>query len=62
MSSFLTDVAIKQADWDTSKVREKLRRDIEAHAASVRNMKLSEMIADYEVLHLDFISSNSSIS
>lgn len=62
MSSFLTDVAIKQADWDTSKVREKLRRDIEAHATSVRNTKLSEMIADYEVLHLDFISSNSSIS
>ncbi|XXG68016.1 hypothetical protein AAC387_Pa06g1216 [Persea americana] len=42
------DVAIKQADWDTSKVREKLRRDIEAHATSVRNTKLSEMIADYE--------------
>ncbi|RWR88942.1 protein ROOT HAIR DEFECTIVE 3 2 isoform X4 [Cinnamomum micranthum f. kanehirae] len=42
------DVAIKQADWDTSKVCEKLRRDIEAHATSVRNTKLSEMIADYE--------------
>ncbi|RWR88943.1 protein ROOT HAIR DEFECTIVE 3 2-like protein isoform X1 [Cinnamomum micranthum f. kanehirae] len=56
MSSFLTDVAIKQADWDTSKVCEKLRRDIEAHASSVRNTKLSEMIADYEseLLHMYF--------
>lgn len=56
MSSFLTDAAIKHANWDTSKVREKLRRDIEAHALSVCNMKLSEMIADYEVLHFFFIS------
>ncbi|KAH7666188.1 RHD3/Sey1 protein [Dioscorea alata] len=43
-----TDVAIKQADWDTSKVREKLRRDIEAHATSVRTAKLEELKAEYE--------------
>ncbi|XP_058106113.1 protein ROOT HAIR DEFECTIVE 3 homolog 2-like isoform X2 [Magnolia sinica] len=42
------DVAIQQADWDPSKVREKLCRDIEAHAASVCSTKLSEMIAHYE--------------
>ena len=45
------DVAVKQADWDTSKVREKLRRDIEAYAASVRTAKLEELEAEYEVFH-----------
>ncbi|XP_038982208.1 protein ROOT HAIR DEFECTIVE 3-like [Phoenix dactylifera] len=42
------DVAIKQADWDTFKVREKLHRDIEAHAASVCSEKLSELTTHYE--------------
>ncbi|KAM0944076.1 putative P-loop containing nucleoside triphosphate hydrolase [Dioscorea sansibarensis] len=42
------DVAVKQADWDTSKVREKLRRDIEAYATSVRTAKLEELKAEYE--------------
>ncbi|OVA12385.1 RHD3/Sey1 [Macleaya cordata] len=42
------DASIKQANWDTSKVREKLRRDIEEHTTSVRSAKLSEMIANYE--------------
>ncbi|XP_042477269.1 protein ROOT HAIR DEFECTIVE 3 homolog 2-like isoform X2 [Macadamia integrifolia] len=42
------DAAIKQANWDTSKVREKLRRDIEEHVASVRTTKLSEIVATYE--------------
>jgi len=42
-------VVIKQADWDTSKIQEKLRRDIEAHVLSVRSAKLSELSADYEV-------------
>ncbi|CAN1221471.1 Protein ROOT HAIR DEFECTIVE 3 homolog 2 [Linum grandiflorum] len=42
------DASIKQADWDASKVREKLRRDIETHASSVRSAKLSEMMAKYE--------------
>ncbi|KAL0921620.1 hypothetical protein M5K25_008710 [Dendrobium thyrsiflorum] len=43
-----TDVAIKQADWDSHKVREKLSRDIEAHVSSVRDAKLSELLADFE--------------
>ena len=36
-------------DWDTSKVRDKLKRDIEAHIASVRAAKLSEITSLYEV-------------
>lgn len=43
------DVVIKQADWDTSKTREKLRRDIETHTLSVRSAKLSELSAYHEV-------------
>ncbi|KAJ4980824.1 hypothetical protein NE237_031661 [Protea cynaroides] len=42
------DAAVKQANWDASKIREKLRRDIEAHVASVRTAKLSEIVANYE--------------
>ncbi|KAA3479113.1 protein ROOT HAIR DEFECTIVE 3-like protein 2-like [Gossypium australe] len=42
------DAAIKQANWDASKVREKLRRDIDAHILSVRDAKLSELVARYE--------------
>ncbi|KAF5944890.1 hypothetical protein HYC85_018967 [Camellia sinensis] len=42
------DATIKQANWDASKVREKLRRDIEAHASSVRSAKLSEIVASFE--------------
>ncbi|PKU83801.1 Protein ROOT HAIR DEFECTIVE 3 like 2 [Dendrobium catenatum] len=42
------DVSIKQADWDSHKVREKLSRDIEAHISSVRDAKLSELVADFE--------------
>jgi hypothetical protein len=45
----LTDAAIQQVNWDTSKVKDKLRRDIEAHVASVRAAKLSELCAKYEV-------------
>lgn len=44
-----TDAAIEQADWDSSKVREKLRRDIDAHVTSVRTTKLSELTSLYEV-------------
>lgn len=40
---------IEQANWDTSKVREKLVRDIEAHISSVRTSKLSELTSLYEV-------------
>ncbi|KAI0516348.1 hypothetical protein KFK09_009020 [Dendrobium nobile] len=43
-----TDAAIKQANWDSHKVREKLIRDIEAHISSVRDAKLSELVADFE--------------
>ncbi|XP_077226524.1 protein ROOT HAIR DEFECTIVE 3 homolog 2-like isoform X2 [Tasmannia lanceolata] len=43
-----SDVAIRQSDWDASKARDKLRRDIKAHAASVRSAKLSELVAYYE--------------
>ncbi|XP_031250394.1 protein ROOT HAIR DEFECTIVE 3 homolog 2-like [Pistacia vera] len=42
------DAAIGQANWDASKVREKLCRDIDAHKLSVCDAKLSEIIANYE--------------
>ncbi|CAL2252656.1 unnamed protein product [Prunus armeniaca] len=42
------DAAIQQADWDASRVREKLKRDIDAHASSVRSAKLSELNINYE--------------
>lgn len=42
-------MAIQHADWNASKIREKLCHDIEAHAASVRGVKLSELKASYEV-------------
>ncbi|KAK6911892.1 Sey1/RHD3-like, three-helix bundle domain [Dillenia turbinata] len=42
------DAHIEQANWDASKVREKLRRDIDAHVASVRAAKLSEITTHYE--------------
>ncbi|XP_010537565.1 PREDICTED: protein ROOT HAIR DEFECTIVE 3 homolog 1 [Tarenaya hassleriana] len=42
------DAVIQQANWDTSKVREKLVRDIEAHISSVRTAKLSELTGLYE--------------
>ncbi|KAL3520395.1 hypothetical protein ACH5RR_018544 [Cinchona calisaya] len=43
-----SDAVIKQADWDASKIREKLHRDIEAHASSLRTEKLSQLIAKFE--------------
>ncbi|XP_059445431.1 protein ROOT HAIR DEFECTIVE 3 homolog 2 isoform X2 [Corylus avellana] len=42
------DAAIRQANWDASKVRDKLRRDIDGHASSVRGAELSKIIAIYE--------------
>ncbi|CAA0814622.1 Protein ROOT HAIR DEFECTIVE 3 homolog 1 [Striga hermonthica] len=39
---------IDQANWDSSKVREKLRRDIDAHIADVREARLSELTSIYE--------------
>ncbi|KAJ6410574.1 hypothetical protein OIU84_007343 [Salix udensis] len=50
------DASIRQANWDASKVREKLSRDIETHAASVRSTKLTEMIAKYEKQIADALS------
>ncbi|KAG5021310.1 hypothetical protein JHK85_017652 [Glycine max] len=43
-----TDVVIEQTNWDTSKVREKLLRDIDAHVATVRATKISELTSSYE--------------
>ncbi|CAL4897966.1 unnamed protein product [Urochloa decumbens] len=37
------DAVIKQANWDCSKILEKVRRDIEDHALSIRESKLSEL-------------------
>ncbi|XP_068649719.1 protein ROOT HAIR DEFECTIVE 3-like [Aristolochia californica] len=42
------DVAVQLADWNPSKVREKLGRDIEAYTASLRTEKLSALVADFE--------------
>ncbi|KAE9585916.1 putative P-loop containing nucleoside triphosphate hydrolase [Lupinus albus] len=43
-----TDIIIEVANWDTSKVREKLQRDIDAHVASVHSAKMSELTSSYE--------------
>ncbi|CAH1447205.1 unnamed protein product [Lactuca virosa] len=39
---------IKQADWDTSKVREKCSNEIDAQIADVRNTKLTDLSTLYE--------------
>ncbi|GMY34577.1 protein ROOT HAIR DEFECTIVE 3-like [Fagus crenata] len=43
-----SDAVIEQANWDTSKVRDKLRRDIDAHIDAVRAAKLGELTSLYE--------------
>ncbi|KAL8113719.1 protein ROOT HAIR DEFECTIVE 3-like isoform X2 [Apium graveolens] len=43
-----TDAIIKQANWQSTKVRDKLRRDIDAHVAAVRTSELSELTTTYE--------------
>ncbi|KAI4387362.1 hypothetical protein MLD38_005200 [Melastoma candidum] len=43
-----SDAIIQQAKWDTSKVKEKFRRDVDAHIASVRADKLSDLTKEYE--------------
>ncbi|MBA0712896.1 hypothetical protein Golax_011968, partial [Gossypium laxum] len=40
--------AVELANWDSSKIRDKLRRDINDHVASVRAAKLSELTSSYE--------------
>ncbi|KAA3457294.1 protein ROOT HAIR DEFECTIVE 3-like isoform X1 [Gossypium australe] len=42
------DAAVELANWDSLKVRDKLRRDIDAHVASVRAAKFSELTSSYE--------------
>ncbi|XP_020226487.1 protein ROOT HAIR DEFECTIVE 3 [Cajanus cajan] len=42
------DVVIEQTNWDTTKVREKLRRDVDAHVATVRATMISELTSKYE--------------
>ncbi|XP_074579536.1 protein ROOT HAIR DEFECTIVE 3-like [Curcuma longa] len=42
------DVIISRAEWDASKVREKLYRDVTAHAHTLRNQKISELTKRYE--------------
>ncbi|XP_057754939.1 protein ROOT HAIR DEFECTIVE 3 homolog 2-like [Arachis stenosperma] len=42
------DAAVRQASWSASKVRDKLHRDIESHASSVRDTKLSEITTKFE--------------
>ncbi|KMZ73350.1 putative Protein SEY1 [Zostera marina] len=42
------DAAITQAKWDTSKVRDKLKRDIDAHVTELRTAKLAKLNAFYE--------------
>ncbi|XP_009769230.1 protein ROOT HAIR DEFECTIVE 3 isoform X1 [Nicotiana tabacum] len=43
-----TDAIIDQAKWDSSRVRDKLRRDVDAHIAEVCTAKLSEVTSLYE--------------
>ncbi|XP_078432047.1 protein ROOT HAIR DEFECTIVE 3-like [Wolffia australiana] len=42
------EAAIEQANWESSKTREKLKRDIDGHVTAVRVSKLSELTASYE--------------
>ncbi|KZV58800.1 protein ROOT HAIR DEFECTIVE 3 [Dorcoceras hygrometricum] len=42
------DADIDQANWDSSKVRDKMNRDIDAHIAAVRAAKLSELTTIFE--------------
>ncbi|GKV44274.1 hypothetical protein SLEP1_g51470 [Rubroshorea leprosula] len=42
------DAAIKQANWDASKVREKFRHDIDGLVSSLCSAKLSELVGNYK--------------
>ncbi|PWA80943.1 protein ROOT HAIR DEFECTIVE 3 [Artemisia annua] len=42
------DAVIKQAKWDSAKVKDKFSRDLDSHIAEVRTTKLSELTALYE--------------
>ncbi|GLJ11016.1 hypothetical protein SUGI_0140450 [Cryptomeria japonica] len=43
------DAKVQQANWDSSKTRYKLQRDIDSHAASVQAAKLSEIKKQFEM-------------
>lgn len=43
------DAVIEQANWDTSKTRSKLIRDLDEYITSVRDAKLAELTCSYEV-------------
>ncbi|KAE8646514.1 protein ROOT HAIR DEFECTIVE 3 homolog 1 [Cucumis sativus] len=47
---------IEQANWDTSRIRDKLRRDIDAHIATIRADKLSELSTQLEKKLKDALS------
>ncbi|KAJ4755860.1 hypothetical protein LUZ62_090265 [Rhynchospora pubera] len=42
------DAVVKLADWDTKRVREKLKRDIDTYAGEVRSARLTELKRSYE--------------
>ncbi|CAK8531170.1 unnamed protein product [Lathyrus sativus] len=42
------DASVRQASWGASKLRDKLRRDIDSHALSVRDAKLLEITTNFE--------------
>ncbi|XP_057549786.1 protein ROOT HAIR DEFECTIVE 3-like [Amaranthus tricolor] len=42
------DAVIEQANWDTSKTRSKLIRDLDEYITSVRDAKLAELTTSYE--------------
>ncbi|KAL5204065.1 hypothetical protein ABZP36_008936 [Zizania latifolia] len=52
----LRDSLVKHAEWDATKVRSKLELHVEAHAASVRGTKLTELKANYEKKLLDALA------
>ncbi|XP_047334056.1 protein ROOT HAIR DEFECTIVE 3 homolog 1-like isoform X2 [Impatiens glandulifera] len=43
-----TDATIMQADWDSSRTRDKLKREIDSHVTAVWTSKLSELTNLYE--------------
>lgn len=44
-----TDIVIEQANWDMSKMKSKLIRDLDEYIGSVRAAKLTELTTSYEV-------------
>nr|XP_016468783.1 PREDICTED: protein ROOT HAIR DEFECTIVE 3-like isoform X1 [Nicotiana tabacum] len=42
------DAVIDQAKWDSSRVRDKLKRDVDAHISEIRTAKLAEVTTLYE--------------